>query len=153
MKVLGLRNYSDGIRYCVLEKIENHIEFINKNTETKIVKPRGCNGKELYLWYQYEINRILDTNHGIDAVAIKQHENSVLSCYCKLKDVMFFDCIASMAAYNHDLIVESFVYNQLGLSSKTVKQCAETIVRDKTDKYWDEKIADAIVVANKLFEI
>lgn len=152
MKVLGIRNYSNGIRYCILEKNENQIEFVNKNTETKIDKPRGYEGKELYLWCQKEINRILDTNQGIDAVAIKQNEN-IQSCYSKLKDTIFFDCIVSMAAYNRDLSVKSFVYNQLGVSSKTVIQQAEAIVQEKTEKYWDAKIADAIIVANKLFEI
>lgn len=61
--------------------------------------------------------------------------------------------MASMAAYNRDIVVKSFIYNQLGISSKTVKQQAETIVGEKSDKYWDERIADAIVVANKLLEI
>ena len=152
MKVLGLRNYSNGIRYCILEGNDNQIKFVNKNAETKIVKPRGYDGRELYLWYQSEINRILDANHGINALAIKQNEN-IPSCYSKLKDIMFFDCMASMAAYNRDIVVKSFIYNQLGISSKTVKQQAETIVGEKSDKYWDERIADAIVVANKLLEI
>ncbi len=66
---------------------------------------------------------------------------------------MFFDCIASMAVYEQNLEMKSFVYNQLGLSSKTVKQQGETIVGEKLNKYWDEKIADAIVVANKLLDI
>lgn len=153
MKVLGLRNYSKGIRSCILEKVGDRICFVNKNTETKINKPCGYDGKELYLWYKNEIKRILDTNQGVTAVAIKQNENSVSSCYKKLKDVMFFDCIASMAVYEQNLEMKSFVYNQLGLSSKTVKQQGETIVGEKLNKYWDEKIADAIVVANKLLDI
>ena len=47
MKVLGLRNYSKGIRYCILEKVGDRICFVNKNTETKINKPCGYDGKEL----------------------------------------------------------------------------------------------------------
>lgn len=154
MKVLGIRNYSNGMRFCILtnEGVGGQIEFINLNKENKINKPQGYEGKELYLWYQSEIERILDTNDGIEAIAIKQNENSVQSCYGKLKDVMFFDCIASMSAFCRDLGVESFVYNQLGVSSKTVKEQAETIIRGKTSKYWDEKIADAIVAANKLMK-
>lgn len=152
MKVLGIRNYSNGMRFCILsnEGDGGLIEFVNLNKENKINKPQGYEGKELYLWYQSEIERILDTNDGIEAIAIKQNENSVRSCYGKLKDVMFFDCIASMSAFHRDLEVESYVYNQLGVNSKTVKEQAETIIRGKTNKYWDEKIADAIVVANKL---
>lgn len=97
---------------------------INKDSEHKITKPKGLDGKELYIWYHNEIKRILDTNKDISAVAIKQNENSVQTCYGKLKDVMFFDCIASMVSYEHNLDVSSFVYNQLDASSKTVKEQA-----------------------------
>lgn len=152
MKILGLRNSSKGTRYCILEKVDDGIIFVNKNTETKINKPRGYAEKELYLWYQNEIRRILDTNKDIAAVAIKQNENSARSCYKKLKEVMFFDCIASMAVYERDLELKSFVYNQLGASTETVKERAEVIVGEKLNKYWDEKIADAIVVANKILD-
>ena len=152
MKVLGIRNYSNGMRFCILTKedVGGLVEFVNLNKENKINKPQGYEGKDLYLWYQSEIERILDTNEGIEAVAIKQNENNVQACYGKLKDVMFFDCIASMSAFHRDLEVESFVYNQLGVSSKTVKGQAEAIIGGKTNKYWDEKISDAIVVAYKL---
>ena len=155
MKVLGIRNYSKGMRFCILTKdeVRGQIEFLNLNKENKINRPQGYEGKDLYLWYQTEIERILDTNDGIDAVAIKQNENSVQSCYGKLKDVMFFDCIASMSAFHRGLEVESFVYNQLGVSSKTVKEQAEAIIGGKTNKYWDEKLADAIIVAHKLLKI
>ena len=154
MKVLGIRNYSNGMRFCILKKedVGGPIEFINKDKESKINMPQGYEGKDLYIWYQSEIERILDTNDGIEAVAIKQNENSVQTCYGKLKDVMFFDCIASMSAFHRDLEVESFVYNQLGVSSKTVKEQAETIIGGKTNKYWDAKIADAIIVAYKLLK-
>lgn len=154
MKVLGIRNYSKGIRFCILTKDDTcgQIEFLNLNKENKINRPQGYEGKELYLWYQTEIERILDTNVGIEAVAIKQNENSVQSCYGKLKDVMFFDCIASMSAFHRGLEVESYVYNQLGVSSKTVKEQAETLIGGRPNKYWDDKLADAIIVAYKLMK-
>lgn len=154
MKVLGIRNSSNGMRFCILKKedVGGPIEFLNKDKESKINKPQGYEGKDLYIWYQSEIERILDTNEGIEAVAIKQNENNVQSCYSKLKDVMFFDCIASMSAFHRDLKVDTFVYNQLSVSSKTVKDYAEKIVGCKTNKYWDEKIADAIVVASKIIK-
>lgn len=152
-RVLGIRNYSEGFRYCILEKNETGVLFINKDSENKILKPKGGEVKALYLWYQKEIKRILDTNKGIEGLAIKQNENNVQTCYSKIKDVMFFDCIATMSAYEKNVNVFSYVYNQLGTNSKEVMSLAESIVNGKTDKYWDEKIADAIVAANKLFSI
>lgn len=152
-KVLGIRNYSDGFRYCILEKCNKNITFVNKDIENKITKPKDYEGRELYLWFQNEIKRILDTNNGIEALAIKQNENNVQTCYKKIKDIMFFDCIASMSAFEKNVSVYSYVYNQLGTNSKNVKQVAESIINGPTAKYWDDKIADAIVAANKLFSI
>lgn len=152
MKVIGIRNYSNGIRYCIFECIDGETTFENKDTEHKILKPKGFEGKELYIWYKKEIDRLLDQNNQIKIVAIKQNENSVQTCYGKLKDVMFFDCIASMAAYERNVEVYSLVYNQIGVNSKNVKQMAEYIIGGKTSKYWDEKIADAIVAAYKILQ-
>ena len=48
---------------------------------------------------------------------------------------MFFDCIASMVSYEHNLDVSYFVYNQLDANSKTVKEQAEAIIGGKLSKY------------------
>ena len=151
MKVLGIRNYSDGFMYCILEKNEEGTTCLNLNGENKITLPKNQDDNQLLIWYQDEIDRILDSNQGIERVAIKHNENTK-DCYSKLKKVMFMDCIATLETTRKNIPVNSYVYNNLHLSSKNVLDKAEAIV-GKSQKYWDTKFADAIMAANKEFEI
>lgn len=151
MKVLGIRNYSDGIRYCILEKNRDSISCLNLNGENKILVPKGIGDNQFLIWYQDEMDRILDSHKGIDKVAIKHNEN-IKDCYSKLKRVMFMDCIATLESARKNLLVNSYAYNQIHVNSKNVLERAEIIV-GKSQKYWDQKFADAIMVAYKEFEI
>ena len=151
MKVLGIRNYSDGIRYCILEKNGDSISCLNLNGENKILVPKGIGDNQFLVWYQDEMDRILDSHKNIDKVAIKHNEN-IKDCYSKLKRVMFMDCIATLESARKNLLVNSYAYNQIHVNSKNVLERAESIV-GKSQKYWDQKFADAIMVAYKEFEI
>lgn len=149
MKVLGIRSQRDGFRYCILEKNDDEVKCLNLNEENKIVKPKGYDGPIYYLWIFNEVVRLFDMSGDIDAVAIKQNEN-VQSCYSKLKNIMFLDCIVTIVAEKRDIPVSSFVYNQLGTNGNEVKDKAERIVNGTTKKYWDNRMADAIVAADRL---
>lgn len=151
MKVLGIRSQHDGFRYCILEKNEDEVKCLNLNEENKIIKPKGCDGTIYYSWIFDEVTRILDVSGDIDAVAIKQNEN-VKSCYSKLKNSMFVDCIVTIVAEKRDIPVSSFVYKQLGTNGDEVKEKAKRIINGITNKYWDNKMADAIVAAYKLLD-
>lgn len=151
MKVLGIRNYSDGFRYCILEKNGDSISCLNLNGENKILVPKGIGDNQFLVWYQDEMDRILDSHKDIDKVAIKHNEN-IKDCYSKLKRVMFMDCIASLESTRKNHLVNSYAYNQIHVNSKNVLERAESIV-GKSQKYWDQKFADAIMVAYKEFEI
>ena len=109
------------------------------------------NDNQLLTWYQDEIDRILDSNKDIERVAIKHNEN-MSDCYSKLKKVMFMDCISTLEALRKNIPVNSYVYNNLRINSKNVLDKAEAII-GKSQKYWDAKFADAIMAANKEFEI
>ncbi|MDD4819280.1 MAG: hypothetical protein PHD21_00360 [Flavobacteriales bacterium] len=148
MKILGIRNYSDGIRYAIIEKDDSGYKCLNLSNENRITKPKSCEGNDIYTWFRKEIERIIDNNKGFDGIAIKQNENTP-SNYSKLKQVMFFDCITTMVASDKNIPISSFVYTNLRTSSKNVEQLAESNV-GKTSKHWDTKIADAIVAAIKM---
>ncbi len=148
MKILGIRNYSDGIRYAIIVKDDKGFRCLNLDKENRITKPKSCEGNEIYAWFKKEIERIIDTNKGFDGIAIKQNENTP-SNYSKLRQVMFFDCITTMVASDKNIPVSSFVYTNLRTSSKNVEQLAESNV-GKTSKHWDTKMADAIVAAIKM---
>ena len=73
MIVLGIRNYSDGFRYCLLEKDSNGITCLNLNSENRVLIPKGFDDNQMLIWYQDEIKRVLDTNDRIDRVTIKHN--------------------------------------------------------------------------------
>ncbi len=151
MKVLGIRNYSEGFRYCILDNSSGEVKCLNLDIENKITLPKGQDDNHLLIWYQDEIDRILDSNEDIERVAIKHNEN-MRDCYSKLKKVMFMDCISTLEAIRKNIPVNSYVYNNLRINSKNVLDKAEAIV-GKSQKYWDAKFADAIMAAIKEFEI
>lgn len=151
MKVLGIRNYSDGFRYCILEGNCDNIQCINLNGENRILIPKRYEDNQLLIWYQDEIDRILDMNSDIGRVAIKHNENTRADSYSTLKRVMFMDCIATLEVTRKNIPVSSYVYNQICVNSKNVLEKAESLV-GKSLKYWDSKFADAIMAANKEIE-
>ena len=65
---------------------------------------------------------------------------------------MFLDCIVTIVAEKRDIPVSSFVYKQLGTNGDKVKEKAKRIINGTTNKYWDNKMADAIVAAYKLLD-
>lgn len=146
MKILGLRNYSGGFRYAIIEGDSLNYTCINLNTENKVIIPTSICNDEIYVWYKKEITRIIDT-HNINIVAIKRNEN-MRTTYSSIKNVMFFDCITTIVAKEKNINIMSYLYSQLKLNSKNVQEYAEISV-GKTNKYWDSKIADAISAALK----
>ena len=152
MIVLGIRNYSDGFRYCLLKNDSNGIICLNLNSENRVLIPKGYDDNQMLIWYQDEIKRVLDTNDRIDRVAIKHNENMRADCYTNLKKVMFMDCIVTLEVTKRAIPINSYVYNQILVNSKNVSDKAENLV-GRSLKYWDSKFADAIMAANKEFEI
>lgn len=123
--------------------------MINRSTESNVNVPVAYKGNQTFIWYKKEIEALLDKG-PFDGIAIKHNEN-VQSCYTKLQDTMFFDCIATIVALEHNIKVKSYVYKQLQTNAQGVLNLAENLV-GKTDTHWDKGIADAIVAANYLLK-
>ena len=150
MKILGIRNCSEGIRYCILE-IETSGDVICKNLEREnlIQIPREYdNCEDMLIWYKNEINRIIDSEITINSIALKHNENTRSDCYSNLKKVMFMDCIVTLVAKEKGVSFASYGYNQLGVNSKNVQKIAEEKL-GRTIKHWNKNIADAMIVALK----
>lgn len=146
-KVLGIRNFSEGLRYAIIEGDASNYSCLNLESEHFIKIPKGYNESQIYIWYKDEITRIIDKNPNITDIAIKHNEN-IPSRYSNLKRIMFMDCIASMVALDNHISVNYYVYNQLGCNKSCVKSFAENYC-GKTSIHWDANIADAIVAAVK----
>lgn len=147
MRVLAIRNYSKGFRYCIFEGDNEGFSWVNRDTENRVIIPKDQEVNDTYLWYQDEIQRIVD-NHGVfDKIVFKRNEN-MRTTYSTLLPVVYFDCILTMVALNNDIPVTSLMYTHLGTNSENARKKAEESVL-QLDKYWDVPIAEAVLVGLK----
>ena len=153
MKILGIRNYSDGIRYCILEtNSSGGVVCKNLSQENLIRIPKEFEScEDALIWYKNEIIRIIDSETNIDSIALKHNENIRSDCYSNLKKVMFMDCIVTLVAKERNIPFSSYGYNQLGVNSNNVQDVAESKL-GKTGKQWNKNMADAMIVALKQIE-
>ena len=152
MKFLGVRNYSGGIRYCILEPDVNGKPIcINLEGENLIRIPKEYidNCEEMLVWCKNEINRIID-KYCIESVGLKHNENTP-GRYTSLKKIMFMDCIVTLVSLEKNIPFSSYSYNQIGINSSTVQAEAE-ILFGRTSKKWDSSMADAMMVAYKQYK-
>jgi hypothetical protein len=146
MKVLGLRNSPTTIRFCVLEGDASGFVFSNCDRENKIDLPKSLKSEaEKLHWIISEFRRIFDHYGPFDHLAIKQNEN-VATRYSTVRPVMFFDCIASMAAVERHVSFTSHVYTNLGTNRKGIVAFAESRGA-RSSTHWDGQMADAVVAA------
>lgn len=147
MKVMGLRVSASEIRYAILENNNNQVLFLNRNTENRLIYPANINTIELKLkWCRDELNRIIRQNPGIDKISLKTNEFTRSETSAK-RETIYIDAIILLVAAENNIPITRKLYSQIGASSRDVKEQAETCV-GKTDKYWNNTIADAIVSAH-----
>lgn len=146
MKVLGIRTAPKQLRFALLEINGDNIDFLNQNTENLIKLPAGVTEVEDILhWQKSEIDRILRQNPDIDLVAIKTSEYA-RSDTKSTRLASYLDAAVLLASKEVNVPVYTRIYNQIGAKRSNVKEHAESRV-GTTDKYWNEQIADAIMVA------
>ena len=146
-KILGIRTSPTEIRYALLEtSAGGHIDFINCSSESKLQYPATHTTAESKLhWLKSEIDRIFRQSPGVTQVIIKTNEFSRAENKAK-RESAYADAICILSAAEHNIPVICKLYTQIGTTSKDVKLKAESMV-GRTEKYWDTKIADAIMAA------
>ena len=146
MSILGLRASAQEIRYAILEKgLDGNIIFTNKNSENRIKYPATTEKIEDKLsWVKSEIDRILRLNPSIKTVYIKTNEYGYDSA--SQRETLYLDSIFLLSAKERNIPVYRKLNNQIGSTASKAKEYAESRV-GKTDKYWNNTIADAILVA------
>lgn len=147
--VLGLRASSQEIRYAILEKDSSGgIIFVNRTNENRLKYPAHIATIEDKLnWVKSEIDRILRQNTAIDKIAIKVNEYAGTENAAK-RETTYVDSIFLLCAAEHGLPVSRRLYSQLCSSATRSREHAEIRV-GKTDHYWNNTMADAILVAYK----
>lgn len=147
MKVIGIRSSSIEIRYAVLEKVnDNNIIFLNRSSENKLVYPAGIEELQAKLkWVKDEFDRIFRQNNDIEKIILKMNEYAGTESGAK-RETSYTDAIILLVAAENNIPIERRLYSQIGATSKQVKDRAESIV-GRTEKYWNDKMADAIQCA------
>ena len=145
--ILGLRASSQEVRYAILEKDSTgNIIFRNRTSENRLKYPANIESVEEKLrWIKAEIDRILRQNTEIDKIAIKTNEYAGTETAAK-RETTYVDAIFLLCAAEHCLPVVRKLNSQIGSSASRAKEYAESRV-GKTNQYWNNAMADAILVA------
>lgn len=149
MIVMGLRASAQGIRFALLERnADGTIAFINKDGENRLKYPATIETiDEKLMWVKSEIDRILRIYPNIAKILIKTNEFNGTENSAK-RETSYMDAIFLLCAKEHNISVERKLNSQIASSSAKAKEYAEQRV-GKTDKYWSNEMADAILVAYK----
>lgn len=148
MKVLGFRGNPRAPRYAVLSHDGTTFTLENVGSDSKLTVPASigddADGDRLS-WIYAEIVRILEAYPDIAKVMIKTNEFTQSDTKPKRKSA-YIDAAVLLAAAHKNVPVHALVYSQMAATKTKTKALAESRV-GKTDKYWDDGMADAINVA------
>lgn len=146
MSILGLRASAQEIRYAILENdADGNVAFVNINSENRIKYPATINRVEDKLqWVKSEMDRILRVNPTIEKVYIKINEYGTETA--AKRETTYIDSIFLLSAKEHNIPVEKKLNSQISSTASKAKEYAENRV-GRTDKYWNNTIADAVLVA------
>lgn len=146
MSIIGLRASSQEIRYAILENDSNgNVVFVNKDTENRIKYPATIDRVEEKLqWIKSEIDRVFRIYPQIERAYIKTNEYGTESSV--KRETTYIDAIFLLSAKEHNIYVDKKLNSQIASTAAKAKELAENRV-GKTDKYWNNTVADAILVA------
>ena len=146
MSIVGLRASAQEIIYAILDNDANgNVVFVNKDLENRIKYPATIDRVEEKLhWVKSEIDRILRVNPTIEKVYIKTNEYGTETA--AKRETTYIDSIFLLSAKEHNIPVEKKLNSQIASTASKAKEYAESRV-GRTDKYWNNTMADAILVA------
>jgi hypothetical protein len=146
MKVLGICTAPKQLRFALLDIDGADVDFLNQDPENLIKVPAGVTEiEDIVHWQKSGIDRILRQNQDIDLIAIKTSEYA-RSDTKSTRLASYLDTAVLLAAKEAHIPVCTRLYSQIGAKRANVKERAESRV-GSTDKYWNEQIADAVMVA------
>lgn len=146
MTVLGFRADPSNPRYALIRKDGAGFVLDNVSGETRLSYPANlASAAEKAGWLYREIERIFRDHSGISRVVIKTNEYTQSDSKAK-RESAYAEAMVLLYCAQHQIPVEVKIYASLGTNSASVKEHAEARVT-RTPKYWDTKMADAVVAA------
>lgn len=149
MKVMGIKVSSQCVRYAILEKTSSgEVVFCNQN-DNRLAFPRSIteDSKKL-VWFFNEFTRLLDINPDIRQVIVKVPESGRReSKASRLSHYLDAMVLLGVEKHNPPVICQGVLYRTLHTRSADVCDfvCSKGI--EKTARYWDSTMGDAIAAA------
>ena len=148
MKVLGFRGDPKAPRYAVVSEDNGTFTLENTTSDSKLLVPASISDEadaERLDWIYREVLAILDAHPDISKAVIKQNEFTRQDTKAKRRSA-YNDAAVILACTHRNVPVEIKIYTSMATTSSDTKRHAEARV-GKTDKYWDNKMADAVNAA------
>lgn len=149
-KILGIRTSPKEVRYALLEwHGDGSVDFVNYSGESKLQYPASyTTTADKLKWLKGELDRIFRQSPDIEQVVIKMNEFSGRENKPKRVST-YADAICILAASENNVPVSCRLYSQISSTSTDAKRDAENRV-GRTKKYWDNRIADAVLAAHSV---
>ena len=146
MKVLGIRVDPQKTRYALIDYDGSDFTLLNADTESRLVYPVNVSDPDEKVdWLYKEFARVLHEHQDIEKVCIKTNEYTQSDSKAKRESAYLEGAILLFCRQNNIPVIVK-IYASLSTRSADVKVHAEQRV-GRTEKYWDTKIADAVIVA------
>jgi hypothetical protein len=146
MKVLGFRSDPATPRYALVDGSTNPMSLINAATESRLCFPADCiEDAAKVTWLYREFERIFHAHPDIAKVIIKKGEFTQGDNNAK-RTASYQEAALLLYCGLHNKPVTSKIYASLGTNSTSV--LAHAVARvGQTTRYWNSKMADAVVAA------
>jgi len=146
MKILGIRNAPQQLRYAILGLQNGIYTLLNASTENIIRKPATVAETSAHLkWIKDELHRVIRQNPDIELIALKVPEFAG-SKTISARNGDYLDAITLLVANESDIPISTKLYSQMGTKRSSVLTHSEQRV-GKTNNAWNEQIADAVGAA------
>lgn len=146
MKVLGIRVEPKKTRYALVDYDGTDFTLVNANTESRLSYPADVSEPDEKVdWLYRELERLYHENQDIVKVCIKTNEYTQSDNKSK-RETAYLEGAVLLFCKHKGLPVSAKIYASLATRSADVKDHAEQRV-GRTVKYWDGKMADAVIAA------
>ncbi|MEL6492630.1 MAG: hypothetical protein AAFQ95_21995 [Cyanobacteria bacterium J06621_3] len=147
MKILGIRNAPQQLRYAITLWDGNKAVLLNSDGENLLKVPASINTdlpKKLH-WFSQELNRILRQNEDVSCIALKSNEYGPKRESSTSRVAAYFDGVVYLIAGQHNLPIHSKLYRQIGTKRAEVVNFAEDKVGSAKSN-WNIQMADAVAI-------
>ena len=147
-KTIGFRATNKEVRFAVVVRSNNTVCFLNATGETRLRYPAiAASVQDKLRWLYSELEQIWQTHKDTRTVAIKTNEYGLSDTKSK-RESYFAEGVITLYFARRSINVDIVTYGSLPASSKDVREIAESRVGRST-RYWDSRMADAVLAAWK----